>query len=188
MRNVSKTVNDLLGLLPLIDPGRSKRTAYDEQTLKVFTKAVDDMRPEEQKQHIIDVALLWKDLIRKSKLINETMFPDKPYLFREESGRPTAAPLDLSDASSSQLKQFNEDFATSVKTLNKTMVSMSTSNLRGIVPFEKFSSIQRQMSYTAGAIRGGLSTTKGIKPLESPSLMSAEEKKMVLEPVGLHNG
>jgi TP901 family phage tail tape measure protein len=170
MREVSKTVNDLLGLQPLIKPGRPKRRAYDEATLRVLTKATGELRPEEQKQHILDVGLLWKDLVTRTEKLGEGgVFAGKEYL-----GSPIATSLDLSDAASSKLKQFNEDMVTNLRSLDKTMIGMSLADIRAAAPFKDFSSIQRQLSYVSNAIAGGL--PRG--GFESPALLSARERQL----------
>ena len=171
LRQVSGKVSELLGLMPMMEPGRPKRTAYDENTLRVFTKAVKGMRPEEQKRHIVDVDLLWRDIAKRAEQLGEGVFAGKP-----ELGRPVATSLDLSDAASSQLKQFNTEFKSGLKDLNKTMISMGTSDVRGTVPFQQFASLQRQMSYTTAALQGGL---PGGGRFTTPALVSAKEKGMI---------
>ena len=171
MRQIAGVVNDLLGLLPTEAPGRPKRTAYDEESLRVFTKAVGDLKPAEQKKHIIDVNMLWREMAQNAEKLGQSLFKDKPYL-----GRPMATSIDLSDASSANLKQFNQELSSNLKYLDKTMMGMSTANIRAMAPFERFSSIQRQMSYAMSAIQGGL---PGGGKLETPSLVSEAERKMI---------
>ena len=171
LRKISSVVNELLGLMPVGEPGRPARKAYEEESVKVLTKAVGGLKPEEQKKHIIDVTLLWKDLVDKSKKLGETgLFQGKAYL-----GHPMATGLDLSDAASSQLKQFNMQLGSNLKSLDKTMVAMSTAGVRGRVPFEQFGSLARQMSYITRGMVGGLPGEK----LETPALTSARERALI---------
>lgn len=172
MREVSRTINDLLGLQPLIEPGRPKRRLYDEQSLKILTKAMEGrFRPEEQKQHIVAVNLLLKDLTERAGKLQEGLFAGKPYL-----GRPLATSLDLSDAASSKLKQFNEDMVTNLKALDKTAIGASLADIRAAAPFREFSSIQRQLSYVSNALAGGL---PGGGQFEAPALLSAREQRIM---------
>ena len=172
LRKMHSVVNDLMGLMPMVEPGKPKRREYDEQSLKVLTKSfTKELKPEEQRQRIIDVGLLWKDLAVRAKKLNEGLFEGKEYL-----GRPTASSLDLSDAASSVLKQFNLDMGSNLNSLDKTMTSMSLANIRALAPFQEFASIQRQMSYATSAIGGGLPGGKGFK---TPSLMSTREQKLI---------
>lgn len=172
LRKIGSVINDVMGLLPMVEPGRPKRREYDEQSLRVFTKAMGELKPEEQKQHIIDVGMLWKDLVTRSEKLQEPgIFTGKGYL-----GKPMASSLDLSDAASSALKQFNLNMTSNLKALDKTMTSMSLSNIRALAPFQQYASIQRQMSYATSAVAGGLSEEKGFT---TPGLMSSREKKLV---------
>ena len=171
IREITKVISDLSGLLPMIEPGQPKRREYDEHSVRVLTKAMEEMRPAEEKQHIIDVAMIWKEMAETSKKLGENLVVGKEYL-----GVPQATSLDLSDASSSQLRQFNLEMGGNLKELNKTMTAMSTADIRGLAPFEQFSSIQRQMSYAASAIEGGI---RGGEQFETPSLMSAKERALI---------
>jgi len=175
LRKIGSVINDVMGLMPMIEPGKPKRREYDEQSLKVLTKAVDAMRPEEEKKHIIDVGLLWKDIVTRTERLGEGgIFTGKEYL-----GKPTASSLDLSDAASSALKQFNLNLASNLQSLDKTMTSMSLSNIRSLAPFQQFASIQRQQSYATSAISGGLYGKEGREDLKTPALMSSKERKLV---------
>jgi len=174
-RGIASVVNELQGLLPLIEPGRVKRAPYQQDVLRVFTKSrLEELRPEEQKKAIIDINLLWKDIAERATKLQEPLVPGKEYL-----GSPVATSLDLSDAASSELKQFIGAFDSHVKELGKTMTSMSIADIRSLAPFKDFSSIQRQMSYTTAAIGGGVIGKKGIEPLETPRLLSEREKKFI---------
>jgi DNA polymerase III epsilon subunit-like protein len=175
LRKIGGVINDLMGLMPMIEPGKPKRREYDEQSVKVLTKSfLSELRPEEQKKHIIDVGLLWKDIVTRSEKLGEGLFEGKGYL-----GTPMASPLDLSDAASSALKQFNLDLGTNLKSLDKTMASMSLANIRALVPFQEFASIQRQQSYATSAISGGFYGKEGREELKTPSLMASRERKLV---------
>ena len=175
LRKIGSVISDVMGLMPMIEPGQPKRREYDEQSLKVLTKAVSELRPEEQKKHIIDVGLLWKDIVtRTEKLGQAGIFEGKKYL-----GKPTASSLDLSDAASSALKQFNLNFASNLQSLDKTMTSMSLSNIRSLAPFQQFASIQRQQSYATSAISGGLYGKEGREDLKTPALVSSKEKALI---------
>jgi len=171
LRKIGTMITDVMGLMPMIEPGKPKRREYDEQSLKVLTKAVGELRPEEQKKHIIDVGLLWKDIVSRSEKLGEGVFEGKRYL-----KSPMASSLDLSDAASSALKQFNLNFASNLQSLDKTMTSMSLSNIRALAPFQEFASIQRQQSYATSAIGGGL---PGDKEFKTPSLVSSRERGLI---------
>jgi len=172
LRDIAKVKDELLGVLPLVEPGRPKRREYEEQLVKIFTKPTEELVPERQKQHIRDVALLWDDMVSKAEKVGKTgLYAGKEYL-----GLPKAKPIDLSDAASSQLTQFNVKFESSLRELNKTMVSASTQSIRGLAPFEQFSSIGRQMSYAANAIAGGLAESG---KFEIPSLVSSKEADII---------
>jgi len=171
LRQISSVVNDLMGLMPAVEPGKPKRREYDEQALRVLTKPVGELKPEESKKHIVDVDLLWKDLASQAEKLKEGLFTNKPYL-----GRPMASSLDLSDAASSSLKQFNLDLEGNLKSLDKTMNSMSLADIRGLAPFQQFASTQRQMSYATSAIGGGV---PGGEKFETPSLVSKKESELI---------
>jgi len=171
LRDVSGVVNDVLGLMPLAETARPQRTAFDESQVRIFTKAMEDMRPSEQKQHVMDVAMLWEDMAKRAERLGTHLFEDKSYL-----GIKRATPLDLSDAASSQLKQFNKQLTGNLKELDKTMVAMGTADIRGGVPFQQFSSLARQMSYTRRGLTGGIA---GGGDFETPSLMSARERASI---------
>ena len=174
-RAISAVVNELQGLLPLAEPGRVKRGAYQEKLLRVFTKRpIEELRPEEQKKAIIETNLLWKDLVERAKRLQEPLIRNKPYL-----GQFEATSLNLSDAASSELKEFSSNFESSVRELNKNMMSLSAADVRALAPFKEFSSIQRQLSYTAAALGGGVITKKGIEPLEVPRVLSETEEQMI---------
>lgn len=168
-RQIAEIKDNLLGIMPLVEPGRPKRRAYDEDVVKILTRQIvssgslsKNLRPEEQKKHIVDVALTWQEIADNLKKLG-----------LEEI--PIAKPIDLSDASSSQLAEFNDNSTAVLKDLNKIMVSSSTSDIRALAPFEKFSSISRQMSYAANAMAGAL--PKG--GLELPSIVSEKERTMI---------
>ncbi|RLI54203.1 MAG: hypothetical protein DRP09_13715, partial [Candidatus Thorarchaeota archaeon] len=174
-RAISAVVNELQGLLPLAEPGRVKREAYQEKLLRVFTrKPVEELRPEEQKKAIIETNLLWKDILERSKKLQEPLIRAKPYL-----GQFEATSLNLSDAASSELQEFTQNFESSVKELNRNMMSLNAADVRALAPFKEFSSIQRQLSYTTAALGGGVVTKKGIKPLEVPRVLSKTEEEMI---------
>ncbi len=178
MREISKIVNDLSGLMPLAEPGKPKRMSYEQQSLRVFTKPINPrdpkrqmLNPQEQKDYIVDVNQVWKDIVdRAEKLGEESIFRDKPYM-----GKPVASSIDLSDSASSALRQFNKEATGTFKPLGKTMLSMNTGNVRAMAPFKDFSSVQRQVSYSMNALAGGLKEGK----FEIPSLVSSQEKSAI---------
>lgn len=171
LRQISEIRDELLGLMPLIEPGRPKRRPYEESVVKVLTKALPrQLQPEEQKQHIRDVALVWADMAEQARKLGRGLYAGKEYL-----GVPEARPIDLSDAASSQLRQFSERSASALRDINKTMISASTAGIRGLAPFEQFSSIGRQMSYAANALAGALPGGK----FEVPTLVSERERGMI---------
>ena len=178
MRQIAKVKDELLGLMPLVEPGRPKRKAYDEEVVKILTRRVSSaspfattLRPEEQKKHIIDVALTWQEMADNAKKLQRAgLYANAPGL-----GIPEAKPIDLSDSASSQIHEFNKTTESALKDLNKTVVSASTAGIRGLAPFEKFSSISRQMSYAANALSGALPKGK----FELPSLVSERERGMI---------
>lgn len=172
LRDVAKIKDELLGIMPLVEPGRPKRREYEEQVVKIFTKAQEDLVPAEQKKHIADVALIWAEMAENARRLGKSgLYAEKEYL-----GIPEAKPIDLSDSASAQLTQFNKRFDSSLRSLNKTMISASTAAIRGLAPFEQFSSISRQMSYAANALAGGL---EKVGKLEIPALVSGKEEQMI---------
>ncbi len=169
MRDISSVVNDLLGLMPLLQAGRVKRAASDVEGLKVLTRPTGRMRPEEQSKHIINAALLWKDIVDRTKKLGlPGLVEGKEYL-----GTPFATPLDVSDATSSAVKQLNFDTNKNLQSLDATMTNMSMANLRASAPFKEFSSINRQLSNVTQALRigGGVG--------EIPTLVSAQERGLI---------
>lgn len=178
VRQIAKIKDELLGIMPLVEPGRPKRRAYDEEVVKILTRKVASaspyattLRPEEQKKHIVDVALAWQEMADNARKLGRAgLYANAPGL-----GIPEAKPIDLSDSASSQINEFNKTSTSALRDLNKTVVSASTAGIRGLAPFEKFSSISRQMSYSANALAGAL--PKG--GFELPSLVSEREKGMI---------
>ena len=178
VRQIASIKDELLGIMPLVDPGRPKRRAYDEDVVKILTRKVasgsafsQTLRPEEQKKHIVDVALVWQEMADNARKLGRTNL----YSNITGLGIPEAKPIDLSDSASSQIKEFNSISASALRDLNKTVVSASTAGIRGLAPFEKFSSINRQMSYSANALIGALPKGK----FELPSLVSQGERGMI---------
>ncbi|HEC64351.1 MAG TPA: hypothetical protein ENI23_03560, partial [bacterium] len=169
MRDISSVVNDLVGLMPLIEPGRVKRTAVDVESLRVLTRpAAGELRPEQQQKHIIDAGLLWKDIVRRSEKLGQPgIFEGKEFL-----GKPLASSLDVSDAASSVVKQLDRANS-NLKAIDKTMITMSTANLRATAPFKEFSSINRQLSNVANALKIGGGAG------EIPSLVSGKERSLI---------
>ena len=175
VRQISQIKDQLLGIMPLVEPGRPKRRSYDEEVIKILTRKVasgspfaSTLRPEEQKKHIVDVALTWQEMADNARKLGKTgLYANAPGL-----GIPEAKPIDLSDSASSQIKEFSKVSASALRDLNSTVISASTAGIRGLAPFEKFSSISRQMSYSANALAGAL--PKG--GLEFPSLVSGRER------------
>jgi TP901 family phage tail tape measure protein len=171
LREVSGVINDVMGLMPMIEPGRPLRKPYDAASLRVLTKPTEELRPADAKSHIVEANLLWKDMAENSKKLGETMIQGKEYM-----GQPIASSLDLSDAASSELKQFNLEFGSRLQSIDKTMIGMNTSDLRGLSPFKDFSSIQRQVSYITSGLTGGI---PGGGKFETPSLVSERERKSI---------
>jgi TP901 family phage tail tape measure protein len=175
IRQIAKVKDELLGIMPLVEPGRPKRRAYDEEVIKIATRKVASaspyattLRPEEQKKHIVDVALVWQEMADNARKLGKPGL----YMNAPELGIPEAKPIDLSDSASSQIDEFNKSSSSALRDLNKTVISASTAGIRGLAPFEKFSSISRQMSYSANALAGAL--PKG--DFELPSLVSERER------------
>jgi len=169
MRDISSVVNEVVGLMPLIEPGRVKRTAVDVESLRVLTRpTAKPLGPEQQTKHIVDAGLLWKDIVRRSERLGQPgIFEGKEFL-----GKPIASSLDVSDAASSVVKQLNL-VNNNLKAIDKTMINMSTANLRATAPFKEFSSINRQLSNVANALKIGGGAG------EIPSLVSAKERGMI---------
>ncbi|MFA5396084.1 MAG: 3'-5' exonuclease, partial [Methanogenium sp.] len=183
IRELAKVKDELIGFMPTVSPGRPKRKPYDEESIKVLTRTITNaegkayLKPEDQKKHIIDTASTWQEEVRRAnKLGKSSLYANLSPEMSKAMGIPEARPIDLSDASSAQLDEFNSNSTSKLKELNKTMTSANTSGLRGLAPFEKFGSIQRQLSYSANAISGGII---GGGEMALPSLRSKSEQGMI---------
>ena len=163
LRAISKVITDTLGLLPLTEEGRPRGAAKDIEAFRVFTKPTAELRPEEQKKHIIDTNLLVRDISKAAELLGETKVP-------------ILSSLDLSDAASTQLRQFNTEFSSSLKELNKTMIALSAAGIRETSPFPEFAQQKRQVSFTRAGLAGGLPGGGGF---ETPSLVGARERAQI---------
>lgn len=169
LRDIAEIKQDLLGVMPLIEPGRPKRRPYEEDVVRILTKATEKMRPEEQKRHIKDVSLVWADMAENARKLEKAgIYTGKEYLGIQE-----ARPIDLSDAASSHLVQFNKSFANSLRSLDKTMMGASVAGIRGQAPFEAFSSISRQYTNLVNALE------IASKEAELPAIVSTREKGMI---------
>jgi len=167
LRQIADVKDALLGVMPLVEPGRPKRKPYDEAVVKILSKATKKLFPEQQKEKIVDITSVWQEMSEVAK----KLYPGRP-----EKQIPEARPIDLSDSASSQITQFNLDASNVLKALDKTMISASTAGIRGLAPFEQFSAIQRQMSYAANAIAGALPASGR---LEVPAIVSSREAEMI---------
>jgi len=158
LRQISELQNELKGLMPLTEPGKVKRGAYEEQVVKVFSKhGLGEMKPSEQKERIREVNLLWAEMVRNAEKLGKKM--------------PEVTSIDLSDAAASQFTEFNESSASTLRALGKVMTSASMAGIRKQVPFEEFTSINRAMSQTANVLK--------TLTAEAPTVVSPSEMEMI---------
>jgi len=170
LREIAKIPNAVTGLLPLIDPSRPRRRAQQEGVVRVLTKPTDRARPEEQKNRIQEVNLLWKDLANTAEVLGENLVKGKEYL-----KGAVGETLNLSDSAGAAFKELGGE----LKELNKTMVTVSTIGIRGLAPGGKFTPLERQVSQSLAGITGGIQKRTGeVTGLKTPALVSQREKEL----------
>ena len=172
LREIDKVVNELQGILPLIEPGRPRRKEYDERVVNVLTKPIlERLTPNAQKDYIKQLNLRLAELIAAAKKTGKSgLYAGKEYLGVPEQ----LSTINISDSAGAAFRQFNKEFDSSLKNLDSTMVKMTTGNLKTLAPFgEQFNAWNRQMSYVTNAMT---SKTGGF---EVPSMLSESEAKLV---------